>query len=301
MATVRDSGTACTPHLSTLQLQLLSASRVSLEPLQDAAAELVEGLDLFFQMLVLGMDEDDAPDNASHSPDCHELMAQITQQVLQEHLLEDKDSACDIVSEAPELGRFTSRLRRHRPQPPAAPPPTKRPGRLLGVQEPGSAFCVGTEELPALQHLAQLEQAVLSGSALPALPIWGQTGQGASPPPRSVAPKVSRYPALAAAHTSPLSPRLRPVRSPAQTLPLGFRSPNLRRGSGRGLARRGAVAAATALWISTEAQRLREEAQQPKSIGTSCAAAFLLNRGPELLEPLSKPLRNIPDDHLRGM
>ena len=54
MATVRDSGTACTPHLSTLQLQLLSASRVSLEPLQDAAAELVEGLDLFFQMLVLG-------------------------------------------------------------------------------------------------------------------------------------------------------------------------------------------------------------------------------------------------------
>lgn len=237
------------------------------------------------------MDEDaDAPDNASHSPDCHELMAQITQQVLQEHLLEDKDSACDIVSEGPELGRFTSRLRRHRPQPPAAPPPSKRPGRLLGVQEPGSSFSAGTEELPALQHLAQLEQAVLSGSALPALPIWGQMGQGASPPPRSAAPKMPRYPALAAARTSPLSPRLR-ARSPAETAlrGLGFRSANLR-GSGRGLARRGAVAAATALWISTEAQRLREEAQQPKSIGTSCAAAFLLNRGPELLEPLSKPL-----------
>ena len=34
---------ACTTHLLTLQL---SASRVSLEPLQDAAAELVEGLHL---------------------------------------------------------------------------------------------------------------------------------------------------------------------------------------------------------------------------------------------------------------
>ena len=72
-------------------------------------------------------------------------------------------------------------------------------------------------------------------------------------------------------------PRLRRGRTPAgQAAPLGFRTSNLR---GSGLARRGAGAAATALWISTEAQRLREEAQLPKPIGVSSAAAFLLNRG----------------------
>ena len=76
-----------------------------------------------------GEDASGSPGNAStNSPDCCQLMARITQQVLQEmptsshqfvehgaarcskkpqeHLLEDKDSACDIVSEDDHDGVF---------------------------------------------------------------------------------------------------------------------------------------------------------------------------------------------------
>lgn len=69
------------------------------------------------------------------------------------------------------------------------------------------------------------------------------------------------------------------LRRPAgNAAPLGFNKSSLR---GTGITRKGCGAAATALWISTETQRLRKEYAQKTSLGASYAAAFLVNDGPE--------------------
>eukprot|EP00930_Biecheleria_cincta_P037548 TRINITY_DN25791_c0_g1_i1.p1 TRINITY_DN25791_c0_g1~~TRINITY_DN25791_c0_g1_i1.p1 ORF type:complete len:342 (+),score=60.45 TRINITY_DN25791_c0_g1_i1:78-1103(+) len=81
------------------------------------------------------------------------------------------------------------------------------------------------------------------------------------------------------------------LRRPAgNAAPLGFNKSLLR---GTGVTRKGCGAAATAMWITTETQRLRKEYSQKTSLGSSYAAAFLVNDGPERMmggTPLSARL-----------
>ncbi|CAL1160504.1 unnamed protein product [Cladocopium goreaui] len=232
--------------------------------------------------------------------DGQELLAQVMQDVLQEHLKEEVTSkGPSPESELQLSGRFTSRLRKA----PATTTtwPQLRPGRLLGTvpeTERSQAPCDAT---PALQHLALLEEAVMNGSELP--PLCKLTGT-VQPPPRHLAPRLhpAAPPPQSAAAGQMTTPRLLVTdgtwglqapdpaerrRPAALAAALGFRTSQLR---GVGLARRGAGAAHTARWVSMEAQRLREEARHPKCLGASFATAFLVNKGPERMEPLSASL-----------
>jgi len=82
------------------------------------------------------------------------------------------------------------------------------------------------------------------------------------------------------------------LRRPAgNAAPLGFNKSSLR---GTGITRKGCGAAAAALWINTETQRLRKDYAQKTSLGASSAAAFLTNDGPEHMgTPLSARLTRV--------
>eukprot|EP00434_Breviolum_minutum_P021646 symbB.v1.2.019104.t1/scaffold1548.1/size117880/9 len=224
-----------------------------------------------------------------------ELLAQVMQEVLQEHIQEEGTSK----GPSPEQpGRFTSRLRKAPPPEPVVWPQL-RPGRLLGTVPDTEKTARAGDPTPALQHLALLEEAVLNGSELPAL--CKLTGT-VHPPPRHLAPANplrQSAPDRATPLQNAVTPRLLVTdgtwglqapdpperrRPAALAAPLGFRTSQLR---GVGLARRGAGAAHTARWVSMEAQRLREEARHPKCLGGSFATAFLVNNGPERMEPLN--------------
>eukprot|EP00441_Pelagodinium_beii_P019073 CAMPEP_0197661744 /NCGR_PEP_ID=MMETSP1338-20131121/51636_1 /TAXON_ID=43686 ORGANISM="Pelagodinium beii, Strain RCC1491" /NCGR_SAMPLE_ID=MMETSP1338 /ASSEMBLY_ACC=CAM_ASM_000754 /LENGTH=331 /DNA_ID=CAMNT_0043239351 /DNA_START=26 /DNA_END=1018 /DNA_ORIENTATION=- len=176
-------------------------------------------------------------------------------------------------------------------------------------------------DLPAFMHLARLEEAVGKGTGLPELPhalapagrrapMIGSTaavatavGYGggtsrvmlsAQGPGRSsrdssdrgkVTPRV-----LVASGAWGLQPTAQPGsrRPAANAAALGFSKSALR---GTGVAKKGSGAHATALWIGTEVARLREEeATKPRGLGTSHAAAFLVNNGPEQMASISGEL-----------
>ncbi|CAJ1389149.1 unnamed protein product [Effrenium voratum] len=230
--------------------------------------------------------------------DCEALLAQLTQQVVQEHLNEEGDSVYEASRAPSPPGRFTSR---RKPRNPPASQVLGRPARLMGGVRGagGDPFdAEGTQaETPAMRHLALLEEAVLKGTELP--PLCSLTGGSASsapkakvkvpPPPRAVPDMPDAPRLLVTEGTWGLQPPASSLRrSPAAlAAPLGCRTSHLR---GSGLARKGAGAAQTALWVSMEAERLREEARHPKSLGVSFATAFLVNRGPERMQPLSARL-----------
>ncbi|CAK9047963.1 unnamed protein product [Durusdinium trenchii] len=227
-----------------------------------------------------------------------DFLPDLMQQALQEHVTEERSSkVASPETDVPRTGRFTSRLRK---APAAAPTwPQQRPGRLLGLVHAPTECGQAAGEMPALRHLALLEEAVLNGTELPPLCKLA----GAQPPSAPKAPKEGRPNVPHAPPTrSQRAPRLLVAdgtwgiqppdstqrrRPAAQAAPLGGGRSQLR---GVGLARRGAGAAQTARWVSMEAERLREQARQPKPLGLSFATAFLVNGGPERMEPLSAGL-----------
>jgi len=173
-------------------------------------------------------------------------------------------------------------------------------------------------DLPAFMHLARLEEAIGNGSELPELPSFApgrrapmtgstsavataagysggtsrvmlnaQPGRTQKDSNRSTGKATPRV--LVASGAWGLQPSAPPgSRRPAgNAAALGFSKSALR---GTGVAKKGSGAHATALWIGTEVARLREEAAQPAGLGTSHAAAFLVNNGPEQLDSLSAQL-----------
>eukprot|EP00933_Yihiella_yeosuensis_P044844 TRINITY_DN40119_c0_g1_i1.p1 TRINITY_DN40119_c0_g1~~TRINITY_DN40119_c0_g1_i1.p1 ORF type:complete len:521 (+),score=88.62 TRINITY_DN40119_c0_g1_i1:161-1723(+) len=170
--------------------------------------------------------------------------------------------------------------------------------------------------LPAFQYLDALVEAVETQSSLPSLrslpspvgrvaPMPGTLGStgplpSSSRPAGSGARQEMPYQPLGQEIAGTRTPRvavtngswsLRPQEPvthkfiPAGAAPLGYVKSGLR---GTSISRKGAGAAATALWVNTEVARMRAEAQQSKSLGA--AAAFMLSNGPEHMEHISTRL-----------
>eukprot|EP00931_Biecheleriopsis_adriatica_P004257 TRINITY_DN105960_c0_g1_i1.p1 TRINITY_DN105960_c0_g1~~TRINITY_DN105960_c0_g1_i1.p1 ORF type:complete len:299 (-),score=50.06 TRINITY_DN105960_c0_g1_i1:40-903(-) len=279
--------------------------------------------------------------------DCEGLLTDLTQQVMQERL--QAVTTCDPEKKLAEMamaadeatqtgGRFTSRRMKVMSSPPQQQlEGPVRPGRLAGAihgaapdpfsQVTGKLSTVAMEskepvtvgsgvgeidDLLAFKHLAQLEDAIRTGSALPDLPHSLATSGRLAPMAGSAAaagyrPSSARRPTSHQGRTlaEAGSPRvlvssgawgLQPQsstaarRHAAAAAPLGFQKSIMR---GTGLGRKGCGAHATALWINNEVERLHADARRPKGIGSSYEATFLVNRGPENIDHISASLTTV--------
>lgn len=225
-------------------------------------------------------------------------------------------------------GRFTSRLARRPKVPEKSALNAIRPRRLGGLVggigsdpfvEKASArgagkhsSCIEWDDIPAFRHLSLLEEAIGNGSELPALPEAFSSSQRLAPMTGTVMNNTMSSSlrsgqklglgstATSVASSTPRTPRilvtngtwgLQPATSAAArrhasaAAPLGYCTSGLR---GTSLPKKGSGAAATAMWIGTEGERLRHEARTPRSL--DAMAAFLVNGGPERMTPLNGKL-----------
>jgi len=233
-----------------------------------------------------------------------------------------------------ESGRFTGR-RRLRVPPPEPSPSIIRPGRLANAVGDGGddPFCPKElhsssqqgvdDDLPALKHLAALEEAVNSGAALqgqlPALPSSLSSTGPPSPPKsargpcawplaRTAGPRARSIRGIGSDAKATLDSRVRfhgegaawglqPPPRPIARRPCGDASTML--SFNRSVLRGGSLLAgsgsrgpsATLRWIGTEHERLQAEVRKP--LGSSAMVAFLANGGLQrrgrLDEPLCRP------------
>lgn len=207
------------------------------------------------------------------------------------------------------------------------PPPDPRPTRLRGAvgsgddpfckdsKRPGATSSTSFDELPAFQYLSVLEEAVNSGNAFAEgrLPLLPQALRGPGAPQRGAAALTPRS-ARGVAGTSTLRAcggllAKAPLGVPPSSArgffnedgwgfqaPLGTRKgvhatstafgSSALRGAPLSRSRRGP--AASAMWVSTERERLQAEAFKP--FGSSAAIAFLQNDGPMTMERFDRPL-----------